>query len=70
VSSGFAFLFGGSKAAGQVAGTACGGTWAITPDELKGKEQVKFVGDTSTHQRSVATDKAAAGNAGDDVAKR
>lgn len=52
VSSGFAFVFGGPKAAGQVAGATCGGTWAITPDALKGKEQVKFVGDTPSGKKS------------------
>jgi hypothetical protein len=31
--------------AGRVAGASCGGTWLITPDVLKGHEQVKFMGD-------------------------
>ncbi len=55
VSSGFAFIFGGSKAAGQVAGGTCGGTWVITPDELKGKEKVQFVGDTGPSSSPRAT---------------
>lgn len=31
--------------AGRIAGASCGGTWLITPDVLKGNEQVKFIGD-------------------------
>ncbi len=68
VSSGFAFVFGGAKAAGQVAGATCGGTWAITPDALKGKESVKFVGDTSSG-KSVGS-KQDNGAKSDSVAKR
>jgi len=47
VSSGFAFPIAGPKTAGNIVGTTCKGTWAITPNTLKGKEPVKFVGDTS-----------------------
>ena len=47
VSSGFAFPIAGPKTAGNIASSTCGGTWAITPDALKGKERVKFVGDRS-----------------------
>ena len=47
VSSGFAYLFAGAKAAKQVASTTCRGTWAITPDVVKGKETVHFTGKTS-----------------------
>jgi len=35
------------KMAGRVADTACRGTWVITPNNLKGREPVKFVGDTA-----------------------
>lgn len=45
VSSGFAFIVGGAAAAGKVAGVTCRGTWVITPDVLKGKERLKFVGE-------------------------
>jgi len=31
--------------AGKVVGASCGGTWMITPDVLKGREPVKFVGE-------------------------
>jgi len=44
ITSGFTLPFGGTDTAGKVATTACGGTWAITPDALKGKERVRFVG--------------------------
>ncbi len=44
VSSGFAFPIAGAKTATNIASTTCGGTWAVTPDALKGKERVKFVG--------------------------
>ena len=43
-SSGLALPFGGVPAAGKMASTACGGTWVITPDTLKGKEPVHFAG--------------------------
>jgi len=46
VSSGFAYLFSGTKAAETVAGTTCRGTWAITPNVVKGKETVHFTGKT------------------------
>lgn len=32
------------RTAGNIAGSTCGGTWVITPDELKGRERVKFLG--------------------------
>ena len=44
VSSGFAFPIAGPKTAGNIVGSTCKGTWAITPDVLKGKERVEFVG--------------------------
>lgn len=44
ITSGFTLPFGGTATAGKVATTACGGTWAITPNALKGKERVRFVG--------------------------
>jgi hypothetical protein len=34
----------GTDTAGDVATTACGGTWLITPDTLRGKEKVRFLG--------------------------
>jgi hypothetical protein len=44
VSAGFSLPFAGPDTAGKIAGRACGGTWAITPSVLKGKEPVRFVG--------------------------
>jgi len=44
VTSVFTLPFGGPQTAGKVASAACGGTWAVTPDALKGKEPVRFVG--------------------------
>ena len=45
VTSGLTLPFGGIETAGKVATAACGGTWIITPDTLRGKERVCFVGD-------------------------
>jgi hypothetical protein len=44
VGSGFTYLFAGEKAAERVADTSCRGTWAISPDVVKGKETVHFAG--------------------------
>jgi len=48
IGSGFTLIFAGAKTANRVASAACRGTWAITPDVVKGKEQVQFVGDLPT----------------------
>ena len=45
VTSGLTLPFGGPQTAGKVVTAACGGTWVITPATLKGKEQLKFVGE-------------------------
>lgn len=45
ISSGFALLFAGPSTADKVASTTCRGTWAITPDVVRGDESVQFVGD-------------------------
>jgi hypothetical protein len=44
ITSVFTLPFGGTDTAGEVATTACGGTWLITPDTLRGKEKVRFLG--------------------------
>ena len=44
VTSALTLPFGGTQTAEKVATAACGGTWAITPNVLKGKEPVRFVG--------------------------
>lgn len=46
VTSALTLPFGGTDTAGKVATTACGGTWLITPDALKGKERVHFMGES------------------------
>ncbi len=43
--SGFTLIAAGPQAANKVASATCRGTWAITPDIVKGKQPVKFVGD-------------------------
>jgi len=50
IASGFTFPFGGADTAGKVAGTTCRGTWVISPDALKGRTRVEFVGDPPTSQ--------------------
>jgi hypothetical protein len=45
IGSGAAFVAGGTDAAAKVAGSACGGTWLITPSVLKGKEELRFIGE-------------------------
>jgi hypothetical protein len=47
VTSGLTLPFGGTQTAERVATAACGGTWAITPSVLKGRERVQFVGGSS-----------------------
>ncbi len=37
----------GTEKADKVIGASCRGTWVITPDVVKGKQPVNFVGDTS-----------------------
>ncbi len=44
VTGGLTLPFGGPDTASKVVSRACGGTWAITPDALKGKEPVRFIG--------------------------
>ena len=34
-----------TETASDVVGASCRGTWAITPDALRGKERVRFVGE-------------------------
>jgi hypothetical protein len=45
--SGLTLPFGGTETAGKVATAACGGTWTITPDTLRGKEPLRFMGGDS-----------------------
>ena len=45
IGSGLAFIFGSPESANKLASASCRGTWAISPDVVKGKEPVRFVGD-------------------------
>jgi hypothetical protein len=45
IGSGFTLLAAGPESANKVASASCRGTWAITPDVVKGKETVHFVGE-------------------------
>jgi hypothetical protein len=44
VTGAFTLPFAGPRTAGKVVSSACGGTWAITPDALRGREPIRFVG--------------------------
>jgi len=44
IASPFTIPFGGTKMAGQVVGSTCRGTWVITPNVLRGRERVDFIG--------------------------
>ena len=54
ITSGFTLPFAGPQTAERVATRACGGTWAITPDTLKGREPVRFVGGGAGDSRQAA----------------
>ena len=54
VTSGFTLPFGGPRTAEKVASAACGGTWAVTPAVLKGREPVRFVGGGEAPGRAAA----------------
>ncbi|MCI0484331.1 MAG: hypothetical protein L0Y78_07095 [candidate division NC10 bacterium] len=47
IGSGFTLLAAGPESANKVASASCRGTWVITPDVVKGKETVHFVGEPS-----------------------
>ena len=42
--------------AGKVALATCGGAWTVTPNVIRGREPLKFVGDTSQHRTTAAGD--------------
>jgi 4-hydroxybenzoate polyprenyltransferase len=54
ITSGFTLPFGGPRTAEKVASAACGGTWAVTPAALKGREPVRFVGGGEASGRTAA----------------
>jgi hypothetical protein len=44
IGSGFAYVLAGPETAQRTAHASCRGTWAITPDIVKGEQPVHFVG--------------------------
>jgi len=46
LSGGAALVVAGTETASRIVDASCRGTWAITPDVVKGKERVRFVGET------------------------
>jgi len=52
IGSGFTFLAAGPETANKVVSASCRGTWAITPDVVKGEEPVHFVGETPPSPQS------------------
>jgi hypothetical protein len=56
LASGVTLVADGPQSANKVASAACRGTWAITPDIVKGQTAVQFVGSppppTKTQRRS------------------
>ena len=40
--------------AGKVAMATCGGSWIVTPNVIRGRESLKFVGDTAPAGRTTA----------------
>lgn len=44
ITGGFTLPFAGPRTAEKVVSSACGGTWAISPDTLRGREPIRFVG--------------------------
>lgn len=44
ITGGFTLPFAGPRTAERVVSRACGGTWAITPAALQGREPVRFLG--------------------------
>jgi len=52
IGSGFTFLAAGPETANKVVSASCRGTWAITPDVVKGEEPVHFVGETTPSPQS------------------
>ena len=54
IGSGVTLAAAGPDKAGRVAAASCGGTWVITPDVVKGRQEVHFVGNTSSSARTAA----------------
>jgi len=52
IGSGFTLLAAGSETANKVIDASCRGTWAITPEIVKGEEPVHFVGEAQASPQS------------------
>ena len=46
-------IFVGPRATHEMVSTSCRGTWAITPDTLRGEESVTFIGDVPPYEDDV-----------------
>ncbi len=46
-------IFVGPKATHEMVSSSCRGTWAITPDTLRGEESVTFIGDVPPYEDDV-----------------
>ena len=53
IGSGLTAIFS-PPTAGKVAMAACGGSWIVTPNVIRGRESLKFVGDTAPAGRATA----------------
>jgi hypothetical protein len=53
VGSGFTAIVS-PPTAGRVAMASCGGAWVVTPNVVRGREPLKFVGDTSPGRTTAA----------------
>lgn len=55
IGSGFTLVAAGPESANEVASATCRGTWAITPDVVKGEETVHFVGEPQQSPQTKGT---------------
>jgi len=53
IASGFTAI-ASPPTAGKVAMASCGGAWIVTPNVIRGRETLKFVGDTSPNRATAA----------------
>lgn len=53
--SGVTLVAAGKEKATKVASASCRGTWVITPEVVKGKEQIRFVGEVPATDKPKTT---------------
>jgi hypothetical protein len=53
IASGFTAI-ASPPTAGKVAMATCGGSWIVTPNVVRGRESLKFVGDTSPNRTTAS----------------